>query len=263
MAEAHQHAAEALGVVARGPQAWGWQGRTLGRQTIHPEHGTCWLRLLSAPTEKAGGKLWEGTELAALMFPAVRKPQLLGVHDWTDTVHGYRAELTQFIEEPVLSTDPVLRQEIELSTTWFTAVRETLTTVAAARTDRLAVRQEWIDRAVPQFTGRPAPRVEFWECAHGDFHAANITTGATTLDWEGWGMAPRGYDAALLVAYSQLAPHTAARMRYEFRDLLDTFAGRTATLVVCADLLQSASRGDHPDLTVKLRELVKETAPQG
>jgi hypothetical protein len=257
MAEAHQHAAEALGVAAQGPQTWGWQGRTLGRQAVHPEHGRCWLRLLSAPAEKAGGKLWEGTEQAALAFPTVRKPQLVGVYDWTDTAHAYRAELTEFVDEPVLSADPVLREEAELSTAWFSTVRATLATVAAVRTDRIAVRQEWINRAVPQFTGHPAPHIEVWECAHGDLHAANLTTGATLLDWEGWGMAPRGYDAALLVAYSQLAPHTAARMRHELRHLLDTSAGRAATLVVCADLLQSASRGDHPDLTGKLHELVE------
>ncbi|MFJ3497351.1 phosphotransferase [Streptomyces sp. NPDC086091] len=264
MAEAHRDAARVLGVTVRGPRVWGWRGRTLGRRAVHPEYGACWLRVLCAPAEKAGGKLWEGTERAAVAFPTVRKPQLFGVRDWLDTAHGcrYRAELTRFVDEPVLSAEPVLRQETDLPDGWFTAVRETLSTVAATRTDRIAVRQEWIDRAVPRFTGHPAPHVEDWECAHGDFHAANLTTGATVLDWEGWGMAPRGYDVALLVAYSQLAPRTAARMRQEFRDLLDTAAGRAATLVVCADLLQSASRGDHPDLTGKLHRLVERAARQ-
>ncbi|MEU6647512.1 hypothetical protein ABZ863_34005 [Saccharomonospora sp. NPDC046836] len=173
----------------------------------------------------------------------MRKPVLFGVYDWTDTPHAYRAELTGFVDEPLLSADPVLREETELSTAWFSAVRATLATVAAVRTDRIAVRQEWIDRAVPQFTDHPAPHIEVWECAHGDLHAANLTTGAT-----------------LLVAYSQLAPHTAARMRHELRDVLDTSAGRAATLVACADLLQSAFRGDHPDLTGALHELVERAA---
>jgi thiamine kinase-like enzyme len=199
---------------------------------------------------------------AVLILAHVPKPQLFKVHDWTDTVHAYRAELTQSIHESVLSADPVLRQEIELPDTWFTTVRETLTSIAAARTDRVAVRQEWIDRAVPQFTGHPAPHIESWECAHGDFHTANITTSATVLDWEGWGMAPCGYDVALMVAYSQLAPNTATRMRYEFRELLESSAGRMAMLVVCADLLQSASRGDHPDLTDRPHTLAKESAYQ-
>ncbi|WP_406132242.1 phosphotransferase [Streptomyces sp. NBC_00989] len=95
-----------------------------------------------------------------------------------------------------------------------------------------------------------------WECAHGDFHAANLTTGGTVLDWEGWGIAPRGYDAAIFYAYAQLAPDTAARIRRELAAFLEGAAGRAALLVVCAELLQSASRGDHPDLTPKLRALI-------
>ncbi|MGW8556617.1 hypothetical protein [Streptomyces tubercidicus] len=71
-------------------------------------------------------------------------------------------------------------------------------------------------------------------------------SGATLLDFEGFGLAPVGYDLALLYAYSLLAPQTAARIRAEF-PLLDNPAGHTALLVVAADLLQSASRGDHPD----------------
>lgn len=81
---------------------------------------------------------------------------------------------------------------------------------------------------------------------HGDFHAANLTTGATVLDWEGWGRAPRGYDAAISYAYAQLAPDTAARIRRELAEFLHGDAGRAALLVVCAELLQSASRGAPP-----------------
>ncbi|MFF4902545.1 hypothetical protein [Streptomyces sp. NPDC001068] len=258
MEAALNRAASTLGATVRGPQAWGWHGRTLGHRADHPEHGSCWLRLLSVPTGKAGGKLWEGTERAAAAFPAVRKPALHGIYDWTGDGAAYRAELTSFVDEPVLSPEPVLHRELDLPEAWFATVRTTLTTIAATPTDRTAVRQQWIDRAVPQFTGQPAPVIEHWDCAHGDFHAANLTAGATLLDWEGWGSAPRGYDAAMIYAYAQLAPGTAGRIREEFAPLLDGPDGRSALLVVCAELLQSASRGDHPDLTSALRALVKE-----
>ncbi|MFG3215789.1 phosphotransferase [Streptomyces tendae] len=108
----------------------------------------------------------------------------------------------------------------------------------------------------PNTPANRRPQIQHWDCAHGDFHAANLTRGATLLDWEGWGLAPRGYDIAMLYAYAQLAPRTAAHIRREFAPLLDSAAGRTALLVVCAELLQSASRGDHPELTPKLRALV-------
>lgn len=160
----------------------------------------------------------------------------------------------------MLSTDPVLRHELGLTTAWFESIRSTLAAIDGTPTDRTAVRQEWIDRAVPEYTGQPAPRITEWDCAHGDFHIANLTRGATLLHWKGWGMAPRGYDVSLLYAYAQLAPATATRIRHEFTPILDSDAVRAALLVVCAELLQSASRGDHPDLTPKLWDLIEEQA---
>ncbi|WND32803.1 hypothetical protein RI578_42585 (plasmid) [Streptomyces sp. BB1-1-1] len=257
MPAAFAHAANALGAAVHGPQVWGWHGRTLSRRADHPEHGACWLRLLSMPEQKAGGKLWEGTERAHAAFPAVRKPALHALHDHTDDGYAYRAELTAYVDEPVLSRDPVLRHELDLTDAWFTTIRKTLSTIATVLTDRTAVRQEWISRAVPEYTGQPAPHIQHWECAHGDFHAANLTHGATLLDWEGWGLAPRGYDMAMFYAYAQLAPGTATRIHHEWVSPLTSTAGRAALLVVCAELLQSASRGDHPDLTPKLRALVE------
>ncbi|MEV6946771.1 hypothetical protein AB0N07_33350 [Streptomyces sp. NPDC051172] len=256
MAAALMRAAAMLGATVHGPQVWGWHGRTLSHRANHPEHGASWLRLLSVPEQKAGGKLWEGTERAHAALPAVRKPTLHALHDHAGDGYAYRTELTAYVDEPVLSPDPVLRQELNLTDAWFATIRTTLSTIAATPTDRTAVRQEWISRAVPEYTGQPAPQIQHWDCAHGDFHAANLTQGATLLDWEGWGLAPRGYDIAMLYTYAQLAPATAAHIHREFAPLLDSAAGGTALLVVCAELLQSASRGDHPELTPRLRALV-------
>ncbi|SHH28825.1 hypothetical protein [Streptomyces sp. 3214.6] len=190
MAAALAHAAAALGATIQGPQTWGWHGRTLSHRAVHPEHGACWLRLLSVPEHKAGGKLWEGTERAHTAFPTVRKPPLHALHDHIGDGYAYRTELTAYIDEPVLSPDPVLRHELDLTNAWFATIRTTLSAIAATPTDRTAVRQQWISRAVPEYTGQPAPQIQHWDCAHGDFHAANLTQDATVLDWEGWGLAP-------------------------------------------------------------------------
>ncbi|MEU3480863.1 phosphotransferase [Streptomyces sp. NPDC033754] len=259
MAAAHIRAAAALGATVSGPTAWGHQGRTLGRRADHPRHGACWLRLQSAPDGKEGGRTWTGQEQAAHLFPTVRMPTLHAIHDATTDNHAYRAELTTFVGEPVLSPNgPVLHHDLDLPDIWFKKIREDLDTVAATATDRVSVRQQWIDRAVPEFTGHPAPQISAWTCAHGDLHTGNLTVGATILDWEGFGLAPRGWDAALLYSYALLAPATAARIRQVLADILDTHTGRTALLVVAADLLQAASRGDHPDLITPLRNLVDE-----
>ncbi len=259
LAEAHDKAAAALGVTLHGAPRWGWHGRTISRRAEHPEHGACWLRLLAAPADRAGGKLWTGTADAARSVPrAVHRPVLYAVHDATDSAHAYRAELTVFVDSPICSPDPVLRRELDLPARWWTSLRTDLEQLAAVPTDRVAVRQEWIDRAVPRFTGAPAPQITEWGTAHGDLHFANLTSsGPVILDWEGWGIAPYGYDAALLYVYSLLAPATAARVKHEFADVLDSPQGQAAQVIVATELLQSASRGDHPQLVPPLREVIK------
>jgi hypothetical protein len=248
-------AAAALGAAPDGPPVWGWHGRTLSRSAAHPVHGACWLRLLAAPAEKAGGKLWEGTAAAAVFDGRVNKPALHAVHDRVEGAMAYRAELTAFVDAPACSPSPVLRAPLKLPGIWWKSLRTDLEALADAATDRVAVRQQWIDRAVPEYTGYPAPRVSAWATAHGDLHLANITTTGVLLDWEGWGLAPAGYDAALLLAYSLLEPATAARIRAEFAGVLDSGSGRAAQLVVAAELLQSVSRGDHPELAGPLRAM--------
>jgi hypothetical protein len=246
MQTAHEQATMSFGVESGGPDAWGWEGRTLGRRA-----GAHWLRVLAAEQGKAGGKLWDGTAEAEAALPAeVPRPRLVGVRDWTLDGYAYRAELVEYVPRPVLSTNgPDLTYEPDLPAEWWAALRGTLKTLAAVPTERQAVRQQWIDRRFPEFLGIPGPVVEEWTTAHGDFHWGNLTGAPlTVLDWEGWGRAPVGYDAGLLHAYSLRAPAAAARVRVELSDVLDTPAGQVGELVALAELLQMNARGWHPEL---------------
>ncbi|MDQ0848048.1 hypothetical protein [Streptomyces sp. V1I6] len=42
--------------------------------------------------------------------------------------------------------------------------------MSATVTDRVAVRQQYMARAIPEFVGIPAPAVTFWTTAHADLH---------------------------------------------------------------------------------------------
>ncbi|MGV9942781.1 phosphotransferase [Streptomyces sp. NPDC003401] len=135
--------------------------------------------------------------------------------------------------------------------------------LSTVRTDRTAVRQAYLDRAMPKylaFLDGSVPTVpSAWSTAHGDLHWANLTGPELgILDWEGWGTAPAGYDAALLYAYSLGMPETAERVRQELSTILDSEDGRFAELVVITELLQSAERGDHMELVPALRQRAKE-----
>ncbi|WP_329528511.1 hypothetical protein [Streptomyces sp. NBC_01462] len=174
------------------------------------------------------------------------------VHDAVDDGIAYRAELSVRVGDPVLSDDPVLQHDLQLPGSWWNDLAGTLAKVSAAGTDRVAVRQQYMERAIPDFVGIPAPAVSCWTTAHADLHWSNLTSPLRLLDWEGWGQAPEGFDSATLYAYSLLQPDTAARVRAVF-SVLGSPAGLAAEATVCAQLLQTVSRGDNLTLAAPLR----------
>ncbi|MFJ4342588.1 hypothetical protein [Streptomyces sp. NPDC088915] len=261
MMAAHQRARNALGVRLADRGKWGWHGRSLSNRVEHPGHGPCWLRIVEEIPERAGATpQWSGTELTVRRFREVLRPGVIAIHDIHERHWSYRAELMTFVDEPMLSQTPQLTEELELSRLWWARTRANLYHVSQEHTDRTAVRASWIERVVPEMTGYPAPYVTHWTCAHGDFHPANVTAEATILDWEGWGMAPYGWDAALFYAYSQTAPATAAVVYRELSTWLAHESGQVAILIACASLLQSTARGDYPELEPHLRRLAQHAA---
>lgn len=251
MRQAHRSAAQAfLMPAASGPESWGWQGRTISRRV-----GDRWLRVVSQPLNKATGRLWDGAAAADASLPrTIPRPRLLDVIDWTAGGHRYRAELSELVPWPVLQRGgPVLEREADLPDVWWTELRAALTTLATVSTDRVSVRQGWIDRNFATYLGIPPIQITAWVTGHADLHWANLCADhLAVLDWESWGAVPAGYDTGLLHAYSLTAPVTAARIRRTFAHILETPAGRTGELVALAQLLQVAARGGHPELVPQL-----------
>lgn len=252
MRAALAHAAALLTVTPTGPPAWGWRGRTIGSAALDAYEYRVWLRVLSAAYDKAGDRTWTGTAAAAAHIPAeVSRPYLIEVRDWTGEGAAYRAELTSYVTSPACSTDPILREDLDLPASWWSSLRANLATIAAVPTSRQTLSAEYLARALPHYLSAPdiATAPPRWSTAHGDMHWANITTaGPVLLDWEGWGLAPAGYDAALLAVHSMLVPVMEARVRHELAETLDTPEGRFAELAVLAELLQTNTRGDNLDL---------------
>lgn len=237
------------------PAFWGWRGRTLSGP-VTGAHGPGWLRLVCAVQDKAYDRLWLGPESAQQALPAsVPRPALRAIHDWGNSEYAYRAELHDRVTaQPVTTHGPVLRSDPELSPTWWAGLTDALIGVAKTPTDRIVVRQEYLHRAMPQFLPLP-PGAAFdatvprWETAHGDLHWANLTAPELLiLDWEGWGKAPAGFDAAMLHTYSLLVPTVTARIQEQLGETLDTPEGRFAELAVITMLLQTNTRGDNLEL---------------
>lgn len=216
-----------------------------------------WLHSMSGSALEAN-RFARDYDVAHDPAPATETPALLAVHDTVDDTTAYRAELSARVDEPVLSDDPVLQRDLQLPDSWWEDLAGTLEKVAAVDTDRVAVRQQYMDRAIPEFVGIPAPAVTRWTAAHSDLHWVNLTAAPLRLlDWEGWGRAPEGFDAATLYAYSLLQEDVAARVHDAF-PVLGSPVGLAAEATVCAQLLQTVARGDNLNLEDQLRHWSEE-----
>ncbi|OEJ22507.1 hypothetical protein [Streptomyces subrutilus] len=241
MLAAQQHAADQFGLRATGRRVWGYRGRTLSAAA-----GPHWLRMVCAEAGTEGGTLWNGPSTSRALPASVPRPDLFRTRDWTTGAYAYRAELYALAPDPMVSPCPILGADPGLPETWWKEMVAALDALADVPppTDREAVREEYLRRVIPQFTGHQADAAITWSTAHGDLHYGNITRGPHILDWEGWGRAPYGYDAATLYLYALLTPATAARIRTELAPVLDRPEARTGLLTVAAQILQAQDRID-------------------
>jgi hypothetical protein len=243
MLSARSHAYALLGLAdSAGGAVWGYAGRTLSCAVTTPAR-PAWLRLVSEPEGKGAGKLWEGPKASEdSVPPTVPRPRLINLEDWSADGWDYRAELYEFVSTPPVSKSPILRDGVDLPDSWWHDLHRALDHLARVPTHREAVREQYIRRRVPEFTGITPGEIT-WTTAHGDLHWANLTgPQLTLLDWEGWGTAPTGYDAANLYLHSLPAPDLAERIRKEFAHVLETPAGRVGELTACTEILQAAAR---------------------
>jgi hypothetical protein len=264
MRTAHTHACATLGCrpVPNAREVWGWHGRTLGKPVTTP-NGPIWLRLAHAPIDQIIDTFWNGSIDAAASLPvSIPRPALRAWHDWTHQQHAYRAELHQYLTGRPISDAAVLTTNPFLPAQWWAQLRTALADIAMVKTKRTTIQQGFLDWAMPHYLGEPvntrSPAA--WTTAHGDLHYANLcaTPDLQILDWEGWGQAPAGYDAAVLHSHSLLTPQATASIRDYLGHLLNNPTGRFAELAALTELLHNTT--DEPNQP--LQEAVHKRASQ-
>ncbi|WP_229921375.1 hypothetical protein [Streptomyces noursei] len=203
---------------------------------------------------------WGGPEAAEKAIPdKVPRPRLHSVHEWHDDEFAYRGELYDRVVQQPLSDGALISSEPTLPESWWAALRTSLDAVSSVETERIAIRQERLRWALPQFLDAAdiETDVPSWSTAHADIQWSNLVgPDLCILDWERWGLAPTGYDAATLFISSLAVPEVASRIRREFADVLDTPAGRFSELVVASEFLQGMQRGNNLELEKPLRHRV-------
>lgn len=246
-------AAALAGASVQVEPVFGWKDRSVGAQVQTPE-GIRWLRLVIEQQAWAGGEFWTGnTEANAIT--GVAKPRVLQHREWTDGSWALRAELMTLVEGRRCSPTPELREPIAVPETWWAGLRSSLAALAATRTNRIHLGQGGFDRRLEVYFGdRPGDTtITAWSAAHADLHWANLLRpDFALLDWEGWGMAPAGYDAACLLVHSLLVPEMAERVRTELTEHLESHDGLLAQLYATTRVLQRVEQGDYPDMAIPL-----------
>lgn len=256
-----QQACDQLRVQPDGPVTYGWRDRSAGR-TVHARTGPRWLRVVAEPPAWIDKAWWNGNQEANALH-GIPRPRVLDVIEWNQAeALMVRAELMTLASGHVCSATPELRHAIELPARWWTDLRSSLDTLKDTPTTRVNTTTALVsERLAAAGTRTAAPDQLTWTTAHGDLHWSNLTAPSLTiLDWEGWGLAPAGTDAATLHAYSLLVPEIAAQVHDTFADILDTPDGLQARLLATVRLQRRIDHGDPPILAEPLRRQARELA---
>lgn len=231
-----------------GEPVYGWHDRSIG-SAVERGGDVLWLRIVWARAEWARGPWWTGNQDARAILIGV-KPVLLGVREQTEGALVLRAELMTLVPGTPPAATPELRDSPAVDAEWWSGLEQALAGVAATPTTRMSLDPVGVRRRIAVFFGHeidtdPAR----WVSCHGDLHWNNIHSHPLAIvDWEAWGLAPRGYDAAFLLAHSLGVPAVAEEIARRFRADLETDDGVVAQLYALTKLLTRADAGAHPEL---------------
>lgn len=232
---------------------FGWRDRSAGAR-VTTTAGPRWLRLVIEQHIWVDGAFWTGNA-DANTITGVAKPRVLKHWDWDDGDWAVRAELMTLLPGIRCSPTPELREPVALAPAWWEQLWSSLAATAATPTGRVVLGQVDLTRRVEMFFGDRAgdTTVTTWTAAHGDLHWANLLhPECALLDWEAWGSAPAGYDAACLYVHTLLAPTPATAVRAALAPLLDTRDGLLAQLYATTRLLMRVDQGDYPGMAIPL-----------
>lgn len=234
-------------------------GRQLKRQDGHyskhngsagfPTDAGTWVRLAWRRAARINTQAWTGFEAAAAI-EGVPRPQWFAAATWFDTTRDvvWRADEMTRAEDPTVSaaadivTDPLLPER------WWTDLEFALTSLASHDTDRVAMPEAHLTTRIHEMYGDGIDTtVADWACAHGDLGFANLCgPRLAILDWESWGMAPVGWDAACLWSASLQVPTLAEQVLDRFDNVLSTRSGRLSRLLLCANTARAFKRTGIP-----------------
>lgn len=220
----------------RSSVVYGEHGATEGFRT---SSGT-WVRVERRHRWRINSAIWVGLEAAATIR-GVKKPEWFQGTTWTDEAREvvWRADEVELVAAPIVDS---LDVAANLPDTWWATLRKSLTALSAHSTERVGMSQAHLTKRINEVFDGVDTTVDEWATAHTDVHLGNLTVDGYLLDWEDWGAAPRGHDAACL--WQAVLPDLAlsARVQREFAADLQTRSGKLTQLLQCANAVRIAAR---------------------
>jgi hypothetical protein len=205
-----------------------------------------WVRIEIRTTDRAHGQGFDGLQAAGALT-GIAKPAWHASCAWDDPAHGWmwRADEIDLVTARPIKPGGTLAAAPDLSDTWWSTLNASLDAISAAETDRIATlhcvpmtQARLTDAVVTVFGNLIDTTVTEWAAAHADLSWANLTAPECwLLDWEDWGLAPRGLDAAMLWSNSLAVPQLATRIQQERRADLESTTGLLVQLFFCAEVL--------------------------
>ncbi|MEV6021672.1 hypothetical protein [Streptomyces sp. NPDC052036] len=235
--------------------------RSVGART---DRGT-WVRVERRSFDRIGAQGWNGTEAAAVLH-GVSMPKWYAGLAWRerDEPVMWRADEMVLVTAPPVGQAALVIEDPQLSGGWWAALNASLDALAAQRTHRLATpdtetaTQELVTGTIRAVFPEVDATVDEWTPAHADLTWANVTGPEfCIIDWEDWGMAPRGLDAATLWGNSLAVPALAQRVWAERRPDLESRSGRLMALFFCAKVVGPHAHPQDPRLEPARKEAAR------
>jgi len=227
-----------LDVAPIGDMHIGYSRRSVGTIAQAGDGSRSWVKL-SALRGRSTHWLRDG-ELSVERFESVPRPTLLASRQWSDGNTHYAATQWALAASPAVEpTHWAGANASEISDAWIASLKGALSSLAKIETKRSRYQPPQVEQMIRDCFGSDAPCIaDEWCVAHGDLQWSNLTAPSLTLlDWECWGHAPRGYDAAYLIASSCADPDLVRRLERAFADDLEPRSGQVARLIALANLL--------------------------
>ncbi|HEX5347449.1 MAG TPA: hypothetical protein VFW64_10195 [Pseudonocardiaceae bacterium] len=205
-----------------------------------------WIRIEARPFSKLTGQ-GSGVEGTACLPRVIAKPEWYQGLSWQapEQCVLWRADETELVTAFPVNPGGVLRTDPELGQVWWERLGTSLGALAAQTTTRVAtpntapISQERVTATIERvFADGVESTVAEWVPAHADLAWANLTAPECwLLDWEDWGLAPRGWDAATLWCSSLAVPGLAERVQREYQADLASRSGLVSQLYFCAEMI--------------------------